>query len=285
MKLCSEKIQKELAVVTADFVKSIKATTLKELIEEKNFSDRKLYEAAVRLAYLDASRTFSGLQNKYQGSEIVFNKTIKLFIEYFSSENNSSNFEKIHQKLCKGVQEDFNGIGYTATYGQAQKIVNMTFKYLYCAPKRNGQYEEHFKHCHMPLDSYIFAWFRRTVLDVYNDEEKKAGRAIIKKEEFDKVKWSKLEDCGKKNDRFTYLWFQDKIAAYLKSEKSKYRNEKGAPLSPFLAEFLIWPEEQIRQIRRDLQKDIENLNKIVFFLSEKDKQSINNTIKQLNVNK
>lgn len=280
MILCSENVQKKLEEVIADFVNSIKTTTLKKRIEEKDFSDRELYVAAVKLAYLDAARTFSGIDKAFLGSDNPFSKTVDAFSSYFKSQQKEEEFNKVHDSLCKSVQEDFEKFGYRATYGQAQKIVNMTFKYLYCAPKRNAEYNC-FMHCHMTLDSYILSWFRRTVLEEYNKNEKDAGRSCIKKEHYNKVKWSALENSGDQETPLSYIWIQSKIAAYLISEKSKYRDEKGKPLSPFFAEFLIWKEEQIRQTKYEIQKSIDRLYQNQFYLSEEDKKEIQTVIKKL----
>lgn len=59
-------------------------------------------------------------------------------------------------------------------YGKAQKIVNMTFKYLFClynydyingklSNDEHNEYRVLFSRCHMPLDSFIIEWiFRET---------------------------------------------------------------------------------------------------------------------------
>ena len=45
---------------------------------------------------------------------------------------------------------------YNAKYGQAQKVVNMAFKYLYCC---KGAPVERFISCHMPLDKITLLWY------------------------------------------------------------------------------------------------------------------------------
>ena len=50
-------------------------------------------------------------------------------------------------------------------YGKAQKIVNMTFKNAYCLQHneiKEDQFEKYFEYCHMPLDSIILEWVKRT---------------------------------------------------------------------------------------------------------------------------
>ena len=53
--------------------------------------------------------------------------------------------------------EKFNH--YNARYGQAQKVVNMALKYLYCCDNIDEQTRIKFDPCHMPLDQYTLAWY------------------------------------------------------------------------------------------------------------------------------
>lgn len=102
------------------------------------------------------------------------------------------------------------------TYGLAQKIVNMTFKYLYLFDDKE-KYESIFKQCHMPLDSYILDYLRSGV-----DAEWKVD--AIKSDD----KWSKLEEED-------YTRISESILKKCKEQSDDLRY-------PLFAEFYIWPK-------------------------------------------
>ena len=56
--------------------------------------------------------------------------------------------EDIFPSLCESGEyfAQLKKDGYnSATHGQAQKVVNMTFKYLYCLPDATTTYNEYFE--------------------------------------------------------------------------------------------------------------------------------------------
>ncbi len=90
--------------------------------------------------------------------------------KYFNLEpnkaNNQTNFDELHEQLCDlflgGINPLRSGVGYAPmSYGQAQKLINLTFKYLTCY----GDYPEFsdlFHYSHMTLDSIVIAKLRDT---------------------------------------------------------------------------------------------------------------------------
>lgn len=69
----------------------------------------------------------------------------------------------------------------SVTYGKAQKVVNMTMKYLYCLKgAEQEQYKEKFQYCHMPLDSFMLEWFWREVAVWYNQPEVRESKKIFR---------------------------------------------------------------------------------------------------------
>lgn len=140
----------------------------------------------------------------------VFEWLTGKFLDYI--ENGCKNFNDWHNKLCTEFLQKFtpvlNDYGYqgeeSLKYGKAQKIVNMTFKYLYCFDDAREN-EEKFSKCHMPIDSYILKWYNGISNEKYNGT------------------WSDMDEP-------TYKDVQKKISDVLK----KYK--------PFLAEFYIWAE-------------------------------------------
>ena len=140
----------------------------------------------------------------------VFDWLAGEFDTYF--QKGCKDFNVWHKTICNDFLERFkpilNQYGYDADkslkYGKAQKIVNMTFKYLFCFDDAKNHAEK-FDVCHMPIDSYILNW--------YNDSsQNKCDTA-----------WSDLEETQ-------YYELQDEIKKILGN------------YNPFLAEFYIWAE-------------------------------------------
>lgn len=132
------------------------------------------------------------------------------FYTYF--QNDYTDFNNWHKTVCSNFLNKFKPIlseyGYDAEkslkYGKAQKIVNMTFKYLLCFDDANN-YSSKFNECHMPIDSYILKW--------YNDIGDNKCTTV----------WSDLEEKE-------YYELQENIKSILDKK------------NPFLAEFYIWAE-------------------------------------------
>ena len=155
-----------------------------------------------------------------QAKEELFKWLADEFHAYF--ENGSYKvFDDWHKEICDKFLNEFKpklkNYGYDAEkslkYGKAQKIVNMTFKYLFCFDDAKD-YAEKFDVCHMPIDSYILKWYNDCCNDCYNG---------MSKEKRCTVAWSDL-------DKGTY----DELQKNIKKILDGY--------NPFLAEFYIWAE-------------------------------------------
>ncbi len=156
------------------------------------------------------------------------------FAEYFRAEVcDQTRFDDWHNQTCELFLNVLDGTGefreytkaYTGlAYGKAQKIVNMMFKHLYCL---NGAeaYQDYFGHCHMVLDNFTLEWFKREVGEKRIDS------------------WSNLVYKKPSADYKDYLFYQEKIRNHfltVTADDSVY-----AELTPFQAEFYIWPEIQL----------------------------------------
>ena len=150
----------------------------------------------------------------------------------FSSEHD---YDKWHKYICINLADSTKHFNNYSTYrstakdkfknksgftvGNAQKFLNMLMKDLYAClsidPAFLPLYEDYFKFCHMPLDSYIL----RFVDDIrYREMIKKTARAYT---------W------GNMNSYDSYMDEQNDIRNYVK----KY-NPAGTVLQ---TEFVIWP--------------------------------------------
>lgn len=149
--------------------------------------------------------------------EKVLEKLAMDIFKYITTYTNPplKSFDDWHNKECNDFLSTFNPVlkkyGYESIeYGKAQKIINMTFKYLFCFDDAMN-YIAVFDQCHMPIDSYILKWYEKEVIK---------GKSGISS-------WSDMTDTQ-------YLDLQRKIKKYI----SQNPNLEGP--NQFLSEFYIW---------------------------------------------
>lgn len=192
-----------------EFKETIKKGEFREYIDEncKLSTQTKLdvYRAAIYQGYLDACRTFKAGNTLNKEDDRVYDlaKLMKSYIDASSSEK----FE--HNRYCKTLIGD--GL---MTYGQAQKIVNMAFKYLYCLVDFcdfNNPIEKKFDACHMPLDSIMLTWVYRNILINTAGCKKKSNMGI-----WSKLSYSDTDD--KKKGHYTYNFYVKIIDSYCKNK-------------------------------------------------------------------
>ena len=187
---------------------------------------------AVKKAYGDMTpRTIKGHKEDIREASIA--ELEKWFEKYLAAPaRDKEDFKSAHKEACNVFLTSFNeaarenGVQEQA-FGKAQKIINMSFKYLYCMLRHKK--EDWFSYCHMPLDSYTLNWFYRT-------EEN--GTKISKKET-----WSNLDDKR-------YYSIADKIESHVDTQFP------GLGLSPLEAEFMIWPIEKSMVLLKELKSAI-----------------------------
>lgn len=178
------------------------------------------------------------------------------FANYFiAAIKNEPQFDTWHNKMCEIFIACFKGDFVDLQYGKAQKIVNMTFKYIYCLQDA-GTIEDYFTHCHMPLDSFTLEWFYR-VGKTNKKNIKINNRPMAKKF----PSWSKLKYCGNySNKNYTYLYMD--IQNFIRTYLITIENNNCTPLQ---AEFLIWPQIQFELAAEGFYKqlcDIDNSIKL-----------------------
>lgn len=228
-------------------VTGARKTIIDEVGNPRQLCNEKVFPAAVKLGYLDMCRTCGGIGKKISDEQRkdIFDKIgteIKARIEEADSIANQKDFDELHEKLCQFCTEQFKKYDYSITYGQAQKIINMAFKYLYCC---EGATEGIFTYCHMPLDSFILKWCSDCKLCEKCSEDA----------------WSKLE-------KDKYVKIQQGIRAYL-NQGNTYDvggNEVELPKTVLDAEFIIWPEEARRKSLKELENLLEKLGADKYFV-------------------
>ncbi len=142
-------------------------------------------------------------------------------------------FDEFHAILCNdfllALNNARNSVGYVPLhYGSAQKFINIVFKYLSCYFDYH-LYKDHFKWCHMPIDTVILKWFK----DTYNIEDikyyvyvDKKGRSSLSAK-YQMSPWTKFE----KNK------YED-LLAVIKEKVS--RDARFSQFSLLDVEFSVW---------------------------------------------
>ena len=166
-----------------------------------------------------------------------------------------------HKEQCEGLMKAMGTDSFKGTYGRAQKIINMTFKYLYCCNYSQEIIQQRFQYCHMPLDSFTLEWFKREFKK--NDSKIEWPNNWNKKQQFtaDKIGyWSTLEydkendpkkdpygyyTADDKKDYYSYRFYLVNIQNYVEGNKSIYKEKYGKALSPLELEFIEWPRIQL----------------------------------------
>lgn len=142
--------------------------------------------------------------------------------EYFSRPLpiTKNDFDMFHNEVTKWFLDELNKIRKfaglsNAKYGNAQKMINVLFKYLACF-EDYPKYLHYFDYCHMPIDSYIMkAGLDNGIIGITNNKGYK----------FNGQAWEEL-------DKNNYLSLQKELDVNLKRRKI---------VSLLNCEFYLWP--------------------------------------------
>ena len=187
-----------------------------QYVEEQNKKGGDIYDCAAYQAWLDMCRTVGGGSgSKKKKNAKAPKKTADVIRESFKEEpwKKAEAFDAWFESICSRLVNDNK-----LTFGQAQKLMNMTFKYLYCCKDLRDQYEKHFAFCHMPLDGLTLEWYKNTDnAKAYNGE-----------------KWSKITD--------------QKMYQSIQNQIRKELNQKDI----LLEEFSIWQKMKEEMDRKTI---------------------------------
>ena len=206
----------------------------------------KLFEEAVKSGYGDAKRTFDNIGEFWKDKESEKQQFFTVMAENIQKIFKEAVSAHWHDDLCQLFCKELTNLGYhpivngrekITTYGQAQKVINMAFKYLYCIEGAQ-KYHNIFAKCHMPLDSYTLSWYRKV-----------AGKnAEIKAD----TKWSSLT-------KELYVNIQTEICKFLQEGQFIQIDSQSVflPKYPLDAELIIWPEEILLKAGNDFAKTLD----------------------------
>jgi len=201
--------------VLNSIIESFYDTELKERMEEPGADEPDEYQIAVAKAYKDTQRILHGIGEYEPEKKGAIKDIMEGLKKYLENSSPVEKFEDVHENLCdlwiKHFKKDFT------EYGIAQKIVNMSFKYLYAIFYVKNNHDPRlskFNDCHFTLDSYTLRW-----LNGYKQDGKPECLNS-------KTSWSKL---GKTEYRDIQDYAKKCVGDFLPKEYNCIK-----------AEFLIW---------------------------------------------
>ena len=164
------------------------------------------YEVAVRLAYTTFMRTLTGYGSEAKSGQLKASKYLRDRLEdNFKTYTITSqkDFDDWHKETCENLIDKFGtwGVDSKLTYGQAQKWVNISFKYLY-AFTLFGCYVKGFpaeivvskmEYCHLPLDNIVICSLSKTEIKELKKIDSK-WKINQKSWTYDGRSWSKLTE-------------------------------------------------------------------------------------------
>jgi len=190
-----------------------------------------IFDFAYEMAMKDAT-----LQNAYEGEKkwiagvggaknAVRDYIDKVFEGFKNQEAHDQFFYYTVDRACAVINDARPDDGKSEfTFGNAQKLINMTAKYMYITSYQNPGLRERFSYCHCPVDSYMLA-------DVWE-----ASEESLKNKDYNKT-------------RFTVSWSKEKkdpdltgIARYLDFQSAVRELAGKDGLSPIEYDYLHWAE-------------------------------------------
>lgn len=138
-------------------------------------------EKAIFVAYRDLCRTIRGF-SKHERHDAIFGNCVQIIYDYINELNGFSSFtqdkfDMLHKLTCDRLITFFEDQEFT--YGQAQKWINMSLKYV--SMFNHKMTEKYYEYCHVPIDNYIIkstnykfdtAWSRINSYDKYLEFQK-----------------------------------------------------------------------------------------------------------------
>ena len=171
--------------------------------------------------YAKATENKTGAEN----SNIDFSEELVKISNCFLDEYKSA-MNKLNQSISQAPNSDTYLIDVdNIKYGKAQKIVNMTCKYLMLFSDASD-YQKVFQQCEMPLDSKILEYYNNTIVTSLNESKN-----------------SKIQRCNTAWSNLEYEEYKDiqkNIKEFCERNKNNDLNLTGYPL---IDEFTIWKNQ------------------------------------------
>lgn len=186
-------------------------------------------DATLQKAYeLIGYKTSKGAKkpDDYKKEELLQNSTAKDIIrEYIDNiiAGNNPNFYDVEKDVEKSFDSFIEGKKYLSsfTFGNCQKLINMTVKYFYIVTYSDPAIRSHFNDCHCPMDNVM--------INMAITELKKSGKTLANFNTTSanlRKSWSRIE----RNNHVQYDLFQA-IVKYLAQQQG---------VSPIEYDYLMW---------------------------------------------
>uniref|UniRef100_UPI0040297F59 hypothetical protein n=1 Tax=Eubacterium sp. TaxID=142586 RepID=UPI0040297F59 len=123
-------------------------------MEQKIEVDKLIFDFVYELALRDAVMRTAYLGDK---SELRKNEYAKNIVRDYADDiinKKSFDYYDIAKKLCDEFNSEKNS-DHQFTFGNAQKLLNMTMKYLYIMCYKNNELRDKFQNCHCPMDGIM----------------------------------------------------------------------------------------------------------------------------------
>ncbi len=231
-------------------------------------------EYAIAKAHTDMSRRAKGHDPAIQIESITWLKNRFITDPPFAC-TSTTDFDIWHTNTCNDyctAMNNFisaNHFSFHMTHGRAQKVLNMTFKYLYCSSAVwESKVNSIAPYLHMTLDGYTLRWYKEVVVNYINSTRQPNTPKLKVGDISD---WSKMNEPGKHR----YIDIQNRIREYLltatayrytintsiiddglEAENTEHsQNESSTTVNvpfdpqrkaPFFAEFVVWEGEIVR---------------------------------------
>ena len=201
------------------------------IVDDKIFDF--IYTIAMRDATLQKAYELIGYKTSkgakkpddYKKEELLQNSTAKDIIrEYIDNiiAGNNPNFYDVEKDVEKSFDSFIEGKKYLSsfTFGNCQKLINMTVKYFYIVTYSDSTIRSYFNNCHCPMDNVMIKTVKR---ELKNNKPLKDFK--ITSEELSKS-WSRIAQ----GNTSQYDAFQE-IVKYLAQQQG---------VSPIEYDYLMW---------------------------------------------
>ena len=172
--------------------------------------------------------------------------------------SSQAEFDLFHKECCHMFLDIFASHGYHHNYGNAQKFVNVLFKYLSCYSDA-FMFEKKFQFCHMALDGFTYAggyrlcYYRDVVCEERRTNQHLTSWSKLTESEYDEIANKLATHVAKRPKTYnTYLRFCHSLGLFTRVELLK----NDYVLTIFEAEFFIWT------IAKNMQSEDANGNYI-----------------------
>ena len=208
-----------------------------DMLSFKNKAD---YSFGIRKAFDDAFNQYARRtkQSYSDQKDEYISPIVDCIISFLNNEN--ATFDECYTNCIVEAKKILNN----NKYGIAQKLVNMSFKYMMCFSDY-VEIIEKFKDCYLPIDKYTIAWVKAQKCRCINKKLTDINNAWAN---IDFELYKEIQDYAKEilSKEIHY-----KISYSAKAESNEYCI---LPSNRLQAEFVIWHQEKINEIHRILEK-------------------------------